>query len=111
MSRKQKEDIPPAANVSEDEENSDQDFEDEEGGFHVDDIYIPPPVKPYCSAESKGPRLLITKLTNINFKSYANTIEVGPFHHVRFVSHCSLVRLVSNFIIILEILCCYWSKW
>ena len=52
------------------------------GGTRVGGIFIPPPVKPYCSAESKGPRLVITHIENTNFKSYANTVSVGPFHHV-----------------------------
>ena len=56
--------------------------EDEEGGYRVGDIYIPPPIKPYCSAESKGPRLIITKIENQNFKSYAGKVTLGPFHHV-----------------------------
>ncbi|XP_070505338.1 structural maintenance of chromosomes protein 4 [Chironomus tepperi] len=62
--------------------DDDMDFsEDEEGGTRVGGIYIPPPVKAYCSAESKGPRLVITHIENTNFKSYANTVSVGPFHH------------------------------
>lgn len=52
------------------------------GGTRIGDIYIPPPVKAYCSTESKGPRLVIRYIENTNFKSYANTVRVGPFHHV-----------------------------
>ncbi|CRK87003.1 CLUMA_CG000927, isoform A, partial [Clunio marinus] len=55
--------------------------EDEEGGTRIGGIYIPPPVKAYCSAESKGPRLIIRFIKNTNFKSYANTVQIGPFHH------------------------------
>lgn len=51
------------------------------GGTRIGGIYIPPPTKPYCSTESKGPRLVITHIVNTNFKSYANTVKVGPFHH------------------------------
>lgn len=51
------------------------------GGTRIGGIYIPPPTKPYCSTESKGPRLVITHIVNTNFKSYANTVRVGPFHH------------------------------
>uniref|UniRef100_A0A1B0CS89 Structural maintenance of chromosomes protein n=1 Tax=Lutzomyia longipalpis TaxID=7200 RepID=A0A1B0CS89_LUTLO len=54
--------------------------DDEEGGTRIGDIYIPPPVPPYCSAESKGPRLIITHIVNENFKSYAGKITLGPFH-------------------------------
>ncbi|KAG5676467.1 hypothetical protein PVAND_006299 [Polypedilum vanderplanki] len=70
--------------IVEDEAPIDEDMdisEDEEGGTRVGGIYIPPPVKPYCSTESKGPRLVITHIENTNFKSYANTVSVGPFHH------------------------------
>lgn len=62
-------------------------FEDEEGGFTVGDIYIPPPIKPYCSTESHGARLMITKITNTNFKSYAQNVALGPFCHVSAVVH------------------------
>lgn len=57
-------------------------YDDEEGGVLIDDIYIPPPAKPYCSSESHGPRLIITKIVNENFKSYAGVVELGPFCHV-----------------------------
>ncbi|KAG4074231.1 hypothetical protein HA402_008979 [Bradysia odoriphaga] len=53
--------------------------DDEEGGTRIGDIYIPPPVKPYCSTESIGPRLIITKISNNNFKSYAGEVVLGPF--------------------------------
>ena len=56
--------------------------DDEEGGTRVGDIYIPPPIPPYCSTESKGPRLIIRKIENNNFKSYAGKVVLGPFHHV-----------------------------
>lgn len=56
------------------------------GGTRVGGIYIPAPIKAYCSTESKGPRLVIRFIENTNFKSYANTVRVGPFHHVRFSS-------------------------
>ncbi|XP_055593544.1 structural maintenance of chromosomes protein 4 [Uranotaenia lowii] len=55
--------------------------EDEEGGTRVGGIYIPPPVPPYCSTESKGARLIITNISNYNFKSYAGNVMLGPFHH------------------------------
>ncbi|XP_052852418.1 structural maintenance of chromosomes protein 4 [Drosophila gunungcola] len=55
-------------------------FDDEEGGTRIGDIYIPPPVPPHCSMESVGPRLIIAKIVNHNFKSYAGTVVLGPFH-------------------------------
>ncbi|KAH8328703.1 hypothetical protein KR067_013553 [Drosophila pandora] len=55
-------------------------FDDEEGGTRIGDIYIPPPVPPHCSMESTGPRLIIKKIVNRNFKSYAGEVELGPFH-------------------------------
>lgn len=70
------------------EENVEQDgddlnmSDDEEGGTRIGDIYIPPPVKPYCSTESIGPRLIITKISNCNFKSYAGEVVLGPFSNV-----------------------------
>ncbi|KAH8269369.1 hypothetical protein KR018_008395, partial [Drosophila ironensis] len=56
-------------------------FDDEEGGTRIGDIYIPPPVPPHCSMESTGPRLIIKRIVNRNFKSYAGDVELGPFHH------------------------------
>lgn len=56
--------------------------DDEVGGTRIGDIYIPPPVQPYCSTESKGPRVIITNIIIENFKSYAGKVELGPFHHV-----------------------------
>ncbi|XP_017781859.1 PREDICTED: structural maintenance of chromosomes protein 4 [Nicrophorus vespilloides] len=53
---------------------------DEEGGIRIDGIYIPPPPVPYCSVENKGPRLIITKITNNFFKSYGTNRILGPFH-------------------------------
>lgn len=55
-------------------------FDDEEGGTRIGDIYIPPPIPPHCSMESTGPRLIIKKIVNRNFKSYAGEVELGPFH-------------------------------
>ncbi|XP_011691697.1 PREDICTED: structural maintenance of chromosomes protein 4 [Wasmannia auropunctata] len=50
----------------------------EEGGQRVDDdIYIPPPLKAF--KEVDGPRLMIAKIVNKNFKSYAGTHVIGPF--------------------------------
>ncbi|XP_044758906.1 structural maintenance of chromosomes protein 4 [Coccinella septempunctata] len=67
-----------ALNTSVDEED-DVNFSDEEG-TRVDGIYIPPPTKPVCSFDPTGPRLIITKIVNNFFKSYANEQTLGPFH-------------------------------
>lgn len=76
----------PAAPPPEDEMDVDDELnmaEDEEGGTRIGDIYIPPPVKPYCSSESIGPRLIIHKIVNFDFKSYAGEVQLGPFCSVR----------------------------
>lgn len=53
---------------------------DEEGGLRVDDdIYIPPPLKSFNEVDATGSRLMITKIVNENFKSYAGTHMIGPF--------------------------------
>lgn len=54
---------------------------DEEGGCRItDDIFIPPPPNIRSQVNKQGPRLMITKIVNINFKSYAGTVVIGPFH-------------------------------
>ncbi|CAH2058212.1 unnamed protein product, partial [Iphiclides podalirius] len=58
----------------------DQIYDDEDGGIHVGDIYVPPPSKPALTFESTGPRLIITHIVNENFKSYAGVQTLGPFH-------------------------------
>lgn len=57
------------------------------------DIYIPPPVQPYCSNESVGARLIITNILNRDFKSYAGDVELGPFTHVSIHSAYTVVDL------------------
>lgn len=74
--RHEESDAPLSQNIDEELTLSD----DEEGGIRVGDIYIPPPVKAYCSSESKGPRLIISNIVIENFKSYAGKVELGPFH-------------------------------
>lgn len=60
--------------------------EDEEGGIRVDDdIYIPPPLKTINEIDVNGPRLMITKIVNENFKSYGGTQVIGPFHEVNII--------------------------
>ncbi|XP_046393575.1 structural maintenance of chromosomes protein 4 [Ischnura elegans] len=51
-----------------------------EGGMQLGDVYIPPPPIAACSSEAKGVRLMITKIVNENFKSYAGVQVLGPFH-------------------------------
>lgn len=49
----------------------------------VGDIYIPPPPPPpKYSGTQTGQRLVITHITNVNFKSYAGERVLGPFHKV-----------------------------
>jgi len=80
---------------SDDMEVDERNAEYEEGGLRVDDeIYIPPPLRTFSEADTTGPRLMITKIINENFKSYAGTITIGPFHKVNFnIMHLYLVIL------------------
>ncbi|OXU23774.1 hypothetical protein TSAR_003018 [Trichomalopsis sarcophagae] len=58
-----------------------EDSGDDDNGWRVaDDIYIPPPPQIFGEYDTKGPRLMIVKIMATNFKSYAGTIEIGPFH-------------------------------
>lgn len=56
--------------------------DDEEGGVRIGDIYIPPAPKPALTFDANGPRLIITRIVNENFKSYAGVQVLGPFHKV-----------------------------
>jgi len=73
-------------NTSNDMEVDEQDADcdaDEDGGLRIDEeIYIPPPTKVFCEVDTTGPRLIITQIVNENFKSYAGTHVIGPFHKV-----------------------------
>lgn len=61
-----------------------EDSGDDDNGWRVaDDIYIPPAPQLFGEYDTKGPRLMIVKIMATNFKSYAGTIEIGPFHKVR----------------------------
>lgn len=75
--------------VVEEESSEDEieraEFSDEEGGIRIDEIYIPPPPQNSCTSESYGPRLIITRIVNENFKSYAGQQILGPFHKVIFL--------------------------
>ena len=57
-----------------------EDLRDADGGIRIDDIYIPPPPPPSLTFETDGPRLTISHIVNENFKSYAGTRILGPFH-------------------------------
>lgn len=77
---------------------------DEEGGMRIDDeIYIPPPLRTFCEVDTTGPRLMITKIVNVNFKSYAGTTVIGPFHKVNFnIIYAYLAvkcGVISNFLL------------
>ena len=60
--------------------NSSEEVRDEDGGIHIDGIYIPPPPPPALTFESDRPRLMITHIENEFFKSYAGKQVLGPFH-------------------------------
>lgn len=61
----------------------------------IGDIYIPPPPPPPdFSGEETGKRLVITYITNINFKSYAGRQKLGPFHKVRFIMSDDHVNII-----------------
>ncbi|KAK9877855.1 hypothetical protein WA026_020085 [Henosepilachna vigintioctopunctata] len=68
------------------ENNQDPASEDEQlhlsddEGINVDGIHIPSLKTPANSINSTGPRLIIRKIVNNFFKSYADTQTLGPFH-------------------------------
>lgn len=48
-----------------------------------EDIRVPPPpAPPKYRGDENNRRLIITHIENINFKSYAGTQILGPFHKV-----------------------------
>lgn len=68
--------------VASDDENGNIEENDEDGCIRIDDIYIAPPPKHYSNEQRSGPRLILHKIVNVNFKSYAGEKVVGPFHQV-----------------------------
>lgn len=70
------------------EDEKDMPFSDEEGTV-VDGIFIPAPIKPVTCHISKT-RLVITKITNNFFKSYADSVILGPFSKVSFLLSINL---------------------
>lgn len=65
------------------EDENEEIYSDDEGGIHIDGIYVPPPSKPACSLKTTGPRLIITYIKNNFFKSYGENVVLGPFYKVR----------------------------
>lgn len=65
--------------AKDDEEEWIRELEQEEGGRFLDDIYIPPKIT-RTEHPFTGERLVIEKITCVNFKSYAGIKEMGPFH-------------------------------
>ncbi|XP_066152945.1 structural maintenance of chromosomes protein 4 isoform X2 [Euwallacea fornicatus] len=70
---------PPVEQSESDEEEDERLFSDDEG-TNIDGIYIPPVQPPTLSMDPTGPRLIITKINNRFFKSYAEDQVLGPFH-------------------------------
>lgn len=69
----------PDADVESEAEDVEED-DDGDAGTHIGGIYIPPRPAPACTMDANGPRLVITHIDNINFKSYAGKQVLGPFH-------------------------------
>lgn len=52
-------------------------------GFHIEDygeIEVPPAPESVAVTDVNGPRLMISKIVNENFKSYEGVRALGPFH-------------------------------
>uniref|UniRef100_A0A1B0FFV3 Structural maintenance of chromosomes protein n=1 Tax=Glossina morsitans morsitans TaxID=37546 RepID=A0A1B0FFV3_GLOMM len=57
-------------------------LEDEEDGYtYIDDVRIPSPIPSYSQTRNRGPRLIVKRIENDNFKSFAGKVLLGPFHH------------------------------
>ncbi|ODM94908.1 Structural maintenance of chromosomes protein 4 [Orchesella cincta] len=69
----------PAAREEDEEDEDVQADYQEEGGYYVEDIHIPPPMK-LTERPTKGERLIIEKIECENFKSYGGVKVMGPFH-------------------------------
>nr|XP_023017853.1 structural maintenance of chromosomes protein 4 [Leptinotarsa decemlineata]XP_023017854.1 structural maintenance of chromosomes protein 4 [Leptinotarsa decemlineata] len=76
---KRKSQAPIEPEIEDNESEEEVNLSDDEGTF-VDGIRIPPATKPTCSFDPTGPRLIITKISNDFFKSYAEEQVLGPFH-------------------------------
>ncbi|XP_056633945.1 structural maintenance of chromosomes protein 4 [Diorhabda sublineata] len=66
--------------VEEEQSEDELHLSDDDDANIIDGIRIPPATKPTCSFDPTGPRLIITKITNNFFKSYAEEQVLGPFH-------------------------------
>ena len=84
MSRKKKQNSNELDDAMEVDQNPESGHDsDEEGGLRIDEeIYIPPRPTEFGEVDTTGPRLMITHINNVNFKSYAGEQKVGPFHKV-----------------------------
>ncbi|BES92369.1 structural maintenance of chromosomes protein [Nesidiocoris tenuis] len=71
--------MPPAGRAPQ-QLSDESEEEEEEGGRRIAGVYIPPAPVPICSTECVGPRLIISKIVNENFKSYAGRQVLGHFH-------------------------------
>lgn len=67
-------------NVPNEDPDEELNWSDEEGTT-VDGIYIPPPIKRHTNFTSET-RLIIKKISNNFFKSYAHETDLGPFTKV-----------------------------
>lgn len=50
-----------------------------------------------AASQEKRPRLVISKMVLHNFKSYAGTVEIGPFHKV--LHSCCIVGHISTLLV------------
>ena len=62
-------------------------------------VVIPPAPENAMSYDGGGPRLMITRIVNENFKSYAGTETLGPFHKVSLCYSHKLLDVLSVFFI------------
>ena len=90
--------------ADQDEEGSNVEAE-ENGGLRIsEDIYIPPPPKLFGEYDTTAPRLMLLKIVAKNFKSYAGTVEIGPFHKVESTPNFTFIFLCRNFKV------CFWLQ-
>jgi len=59
-------------------------------------VVIPAAPENAMSFDGCGPRLMITRIVNENFKSYAGTETLGPFHKAG-LFHCQKVDFILCF--------------
>lgn len=67
--------------ASESEDEFDEFADDRKDENYIDGVFVPPPPPPpKFSGDGTGERLVITFIENDNFKSYAGSQFLGPFH-------------------------------